>query len=262
MTRKPTIETLTIVACAFAFGTLAGAQAPAGNAPATIDDTRSTVSKWVATQELIFKERKAWQQERELLQSRIDLVQKEIADLERRLAETRRTLGESNGRRAEVESGKREATSASARLADRLGGYEGKVRRLYKVLPDATREKVAPLFRRIPDDPATTKVSLAERFQNVLGILNEVNRINGEVTLATELRPLSDGKPSEVRTIYAGLAQAWFISARGEAGVGHPTPDGWTWEPKNEISRDVNIAVQVLQNTVKPQFVPLPVAIK
>jgi hypothetical protein len=232
------------------------------DAPADIDGTRSTVGKWVATQELIFKERKSWQQEQEILSSRIELIRKEIADLEQRLAETRKVLGESAARRSEADATKRELVGAAETIGERLARYEQKTRSLYKVLPESTREKVEPLHRRIPDDPATTKVSLAERFQNVLGILNEVNRINGEITLATEVRPLSDGKPSEVKTIYVGLGQAYFISARDEAGIGRPTAEGWTWEPRNELARDVNIAIQMLQNTAKPSFVSLPVSIQ
>jgi hypothetical protein len=45
-----------------------------------------------------------------------------------------------------------------------------------------------PLFNRIPVDPANTRVSVAERFQNVLGILNEVNKVNSEMSINFEAR--------------------------------------------------------------------------
>ncbi len=164
--------------------------------------------------------------------------------------------------RAETTGGIREYGSSAELLADRVAAYESKVRTLYKSVPDPLREKSDPLYRRIPSDSSSTSVSLAERFQNVLGILNEMNRLNGEITVATEVRALSDGKPSEVKTIYVGLAQAYFISARNEAGVGYPGPDGWVWQARNDIARDVNIAIQILLNTTKPHFIPLPVTIK
>ncbi len=230
--------------------------------PADIDTARSTVEKWVATQELIYRERKTWQQEREILRSRIELVQKEIADQEQKLAETRKALGEAAAKRSESDGTRREFTSAQALMSAKASEYETRVRGLYKSVPEPLRDKIEPLYKRIPDDPATTRVALAERYQNVLGILNEMNRLNGEITLATEVRALSDGKPSEVKTIYVGLAQAYFISARNEAGIGLPGKDGWVWQPRNDIAHDVNIAIQVLQNQAKPLFVSLPVKIQ
>jgi hypothetical protein len=240
--------------------TCAAAAEPAGKPP--IDETRATVSKWVATQELIYKERKSWQQEKEILQSRIELVRKEIAEQEAKLGETRKALGDAASRRAETTGGLKEYGSAAELLARQVAEYEQKIKTLYKKVPDPLREKSDPLFRRIPADSSNTNVSLAERYQNVLGILNEMNRLNGEITVATEVRALSDGKPSEVKTIYVGLAQAYFISARNEAGVGYPGEDGWVWQPRNDIARDVNIAIQILLNTAKPHFIPLPVTIK
>jgi hypothetical protein len=249
----------TVTACVLALAAAAGRPTAAAG---EIDEAKSAVGKWIATQEIIFKERKAWQQERELLQSRVDLAEKEIAELERQIAESRKVLGEQNAHRAEVAAARTRAEGEGAFLAARLAAYEDAIRGLQKQLPEPVREKVDPLFRRIPEDPAATKVSSAERFQNVLGILNEVQKASGEITLANEVRPLSDGKPSEVKTVYVGLAQAYFISAGGEAGVGRPSPDGWVWEPQPGLARDVNLVIQVLQNKLKPQFVPLPVRIQ
>lgn len=227
-----------------------------------IDRAKSTVGKWVATQELIFKERKAWQQEKEILVSRTELLDKEIAAQQEKLNQSRQALGEAQANRAEVESGKSELAGTQQMLSGRITALEAKVRTLFKVLPEATREKVDPLYRRMPEDGASTKVSLAERYQNVLGILNEINRIGNEITLATEIRPLSDGKPSEVKTVYIGLAQAYFVSARGEAGVGFPGTDGWQWTPNNELAPQIAQVIQVLENKTKPQFVPLPATIR
>ncbi len=227
-----------------------------------IDQTKSILGKWVATEELIFKERKAWQQEQEILTSRIELLDKEIAAQQEKLNESRQALGEAQTRRAEVDSGRSQLTGTQATLAERVTGLEGKVRALYRVLPAATREKVDPLYRRIPEDAASTRVSLAERYQNVLGVLNEINRIGSEITLATEIRPLSDGKPSEVKTVYVGLAQAYFVSASGEAGVGYPGPEGWQWTPDNDLAPKIAQVIQILENKTKPQFVSLPATIR
>jgi hypothetical protein len=253
-----------VLASCVALGASAIESQPSSQAPspATIDEAKSIVAKWVATQDLIFKERKAWQQEKDLLESRIELIEKETSDLEEKVAESRKVRAEQNAKRGEASGNERRASGLSSDLTERVAGFEQTIRRIHRLLPDPAKEKVDALYRRIPADSEHTNVSVAERFQNVLGILNEVNKLNTEVTLATEVRPLSDGKPSEVKTVYLGLAQAYFISARGEAGIGRPGADGWVWEPANELSKDINVVIQVLQNQTKPTFVPLPVTIQ
>jgi hypothetical protein len=104
-------------------------------------------------------------------------------------------------------------------------------------------------------------VSIAERFQNVLGILNDLNKANNETTVNFEVRNLSDGKPSEVRVLYIGLAQAYYLSAQDEAGIGRPGPDGWVWEPANAIADRIRLALDVIASKQKPAFVALPVKI-
>ncbi len=91
--------------------------------------------------------------------------------------------------------------------------------------------------------------------------MNEVNKANGEITLATEVRTLSDGKPSEVKTVYLGLGQAYYLSAKGEAGVGRPSSEGWVWTPDNELASKILQVVEMLEGKAQPKFVPLPVKI-
>jgi hypothetical protein len=114
----------------------------------------------------------------------------------------------------------------------------------------------------MPADSANTKVSLAERYQNVLGILNELTKLNNEVTLVSEIRTLSSGKPAEVKTLYVGLAQAYYVSGSGEAGLGRPGPTGWQWENAPRLAADILQAIEVLQGKAPPQFVSLPVKMK
>lgn len=240
----------------------ATAPAPGSPSASSLDGARGTLDKWVETQQIIAREKKDWQQGRELLTSRIQLVKDEIAQLRQKLDETHKSEQEFLKSRSES-FGERDAVkSISTELGTEAGALEAKVRTLYKAMPVSMREKVQPLYDRMPPDPATAKVTVAERYQNVLGILNEMNRLNGEITVASEIRSLSDGKPSEVKTLYLGLGQAWYLSARGEAGVGRPGPDGWTWQPAPEVADDLTHAFEILQNKSSPKFIPLPVTIQ
>jgi hypothetical protein len=231
-----------------------------GAAPSSVENPRETVRKWMETQRLVYQERKDWQQQKELITARIELLRKEISDLETKIAETRKTAADSERKRAEVAAQKAGLADEASALSDRVGDFETAVRRIQPQLPQPLQEKIAPLFHRMPQDPSESKVSVAERFQNVLGILSEVTRANGEITLATEVRTLN-GKPSEVKTVYLGLGQAYYLSARGEAGIGRPSADGWTWTPANDLAPRLLEVVEMLQGKAQPRFIPLPVKI-
>jgi Protein of unknown function (DUF3450) len=189
-------------------------------------------------------------------------VKQEAAALKEKitLAETTATEADRKRDALRVESDQLKAVGTT--LIGSVSGMEAEVRGLWKTLPDPIRTKLQPLYQRIPEDSAKTKVSIAERFQNVLGILNEVNKANNEITVSYEVHNLADGKPSEVKAIYVGLAQAYYVSAKGEAGIGRPGPEGWTWEPSKAVAPDVLMALEIIQGKQSPAFVPLPVKLK
>jgi len=216
------------------------------------------MSKWIETQQIISKERKEWQQGKEILVGRLELVKKEIATLEEKTKEAQSSVAEADKKRNDLLAENDQLKAAGTQLTEAVTGMEVEVRRLFRLLPAPIQTKLQPLYQRIPEDPAKTRVSAAERFQNVLGILNELNKANSEIAVSYEVHSLSDGKPSEVKVIYVGLAQAYYVSTRGEAGIGRPTADGWKWEPSKAIARDVFTALEILQGKGTPVFVPLP----
>jgi hypothetical protein len=254
---------LTVVMCACLAGAMrAGSGDGEVNTAPTLEDTRVLMGKWIETQQIISKERTDWQQGKEILTSRLELVKKEIGTLDEKIAAAKTAVDATETQKNELLLEKGKLDDQTAQLAAAVTEMEAQVRTLAKSLPDPVRTKLQPLYQRIPEDPATTKITVAERFQNVLGILNEVNKANNEIAVEYEVRELEAGKTSEVRVIYAGLGQAWYVSAGGDAGIGRPTADGWKWEPSKVIAGDVSLALEILQGKHSPAFVPLPVKIQ
>jgi FtsZ-binding cell division protein ZapB len=239
------------------------APAQIGGEGEVLDSTRSTVAKWVETQQIISKEKKDWQLGKEVLLQRISLIENEIGSLEEKISETRKGIAEADEKRSELATRNRQLKSAAGSLQDRIAPLEAKTRQLVETLPEPLRERVAPLSQRIPADPATTEASLSERFQNVIGILNEVNKFNRDITVTNELRQLPIGVTAEVTVVYVGLAQAYYVTSGGdEAGVGRPAPGGWEWSAADHLAPEINQAVEILANAQPPAFVPLPVEIR
>jgi len=128
-----------------------------------------------------------------------------------------------------------------------------RTKRLLERLPDPVRERVKPLSQRFPEDPADTKLSLGERFQNVIGVLNEVNKFNGEVSVTSEVRALANGSSAEVTALYLGIGQAYYVNASGDAaGIGTASADGWVWTPADEAGlRRGDVIVELNHTAIK-----------
>ncbi len=231
-------------------------------APATLEETRLVMGKWIDTQRIISKERNDWQQGKEILLGRLELVRKETAELEEKIQQARSSVAETRAKRDELLAEDERLVAQIAELAGTVTEMEAEVRRLFRLLPEPIQTKLQPLYQRMPENPETTKATAAERFQNVLVILNDINKANNEITVTYEVRNLSDGRPSEVRTMYVGLAQAYYVSPGGEAGLGRPSADGWVWEPSKAVAGDVLKALDIIQGKQTPAFVPLPVTIQ
>lgn len=244
---------------------LRGAQDESSSAPvtATVEDARATQGRWFDTRRLISKEKQDWVLGKEMITQRIDLVKQEIATLRERIAETEQTIADGDRKHTElVEENERLAKAADV-LARALGELEARTRRLVARFPEPLREHVQPISQAIPEDPAGSRQSLSQRLQNVVGVLNEADKYNRNVTVSSEVRTLEDGSQAEVTALYVGLGQAYYVTARADAaGIGTASAEGWTWRPANEIAADVAHAIAVLQNEQEAAFVQLPVRVE
>lgn len=233
--------------------------APSGEAP---ESARTLLAKWMETERILARERETWQHSRDMLKARIDLVNGEIRAQEEKTRALRTADADLGGKRAALSADDRSTRAVLGALSESIGSLESAVRGLSVRFPEPLLARIRPLVDRMPADPAHTRVSLAERFQNVVGILNEANKFDNDISMNAEIRTLSNGAPSEVRVVYVGLGQAYFVSANGEAGIGRPGPDGWHWDVDRGIAPGVAQVVEILQAKSKPKLVPLPVDIR
>src|SRR5262245_21012 len=239
---------------------------PAADSPESAtegpESARALLAKWMETERVIAQERAQWQHSRDMLRSRIELTRGEVQAQEEKMKQLRAADAELGAKRGSLSAEDQEARQALEALSDAIGGLETEIRGLSARCPEPLVAKIRPLLDRMPTDAAHTRVSLAERFQNVVGILNEANKFDNDISMNAEVRTLSDGKPAEVRVVYVGLGQAYFVSAKGEAGVGRPGPDGWQWEADPAIAPAVAQVVEILLAKSKPKLVPLPVSLQ
>jgi hypothetical protein len=88
-----------------------------------------------------------------------------------------------------------------------------------------------------------------------------MNKLSNDIAVLPEIR-LIEGKPTEVQTIYLGLAQAYYLSTNGAAaGIGKPGEKGWEWTPRNELTKSLKDVIAVMNSKTKPHFVSLPATV-
>jgi FtsZ-binding cell division protein ZapB len=230
---------------------------------AGVGQTRTAMEEWVKTRRIISQERRDWALGREMLNERVQLVQREIDSLRTKISEAQESVTEADKKRADLLEENEKFKQASATLNSAAVALETRTKELLKRLPDPIRERVKPLSQRFPEDPEDTKMSLGERFQNVVGILNEVNKFNREITVTSEVRTLPDGTSAEVVTLYVGIGQAYYASANGKvAGTGTASEEGWVWTPANEAAPAIAQAIAILKNEQAASFVRLPIRVE
>jgi hypothetical protein len=248
-------QLILLTLCTTVFG------ADAGGRP---NQARSAVSRWVDVERSISGEAVAWKEKRELLDDLIQVANTEIANLERQIAKADESTGVADARRAELVA-TREKTSANAqRIQEFLKPTEVRLLALKRRLPKPLQETLAGLFRRIPTDPTDTTLGIAERMQTVVGILSAIQKFDSLVTVSEGLRELKDGSTGEIRTLYIGLGAAYYLSGGDtDAGVGVPTPDGWTWSSQPELADAIREAIAIAENKSQvARFIPLPVKVR
>lgn len=254
-----------VVFALFALGSFDVVVAQQGTAVDAVATTRATLEQWVATRSLVSKEARDWQLKKEAVTSRMDVIKREIVALQKRTAEAESNLAAAEQKRRELLAESEVLAATAKTLAERVVQLEQRLLGLLPRLPQPLRDKVAPLTQRIPakDAAVPPTLSLGDRYAAVVGVLNEVHKWNREITVTSEVRQQPDGSSVEVAVLYAGLGQAWYVSANGKvAGSGSATADGWIWRAANETGPQVQRAIAVWKNEQPAAFVGLPVQVQ
>lgn len=236
----------------------------AGAAEPTVAGVREVVGQWVQARQLISATRTAWERDREVLNQMRALHEREWASLGERQDRLATNTTQVDADLAAVRGELEETERALARARELATGFEAQVRALLPRLPAPLVQQLEPLTRRLPqDEVAAGKASVAERWQTLVGILNEVDKFNATVSIVSEVQRNPAGDEVQVETVYLGLAQAWFVDKSGEyAGVGVPGPGGWEWTAKPEVGSLVRQALAMYRGAAAPEFVSLPVSLR
>jgi len=232
------------------------------NAQPNLESTRDVLDQWVQTKQITSKEKSDWRLEKSILADTQKLLSSELKRLEISLEDLKNSATAADEDRSKLTAQKEATAEASAVVEGSIQGLEIQMKRIVKTLPTPLVEKIKPLIRRLPKDSANTKLSLGERVQNIVGILSQADKFNATITQTSESRELDSGKIVEVRTLYWGLAMAYYVDASGAyAGIGHPGEDGWEWPQIEGVGPQIKQLLAVYEGSEGIQFVEVPARI-
>lgn len=229
---------------------------------ADLTETRQLLDKWVEARQLAAKARADWQTDRETLESSVRLLERELATVRDQMGKLGTNTTQVATERAQAEGQIRQAQATLDRVQVVTGGLENEVRTLLPRLPSPLQETLKPFLHRLPAEGAPTKMGAPERFQALVGILNELDKFNTTLTISNERRKTAAGDDVAVDTLYLGLGAAYFVNDTGDfAGRGSPGVNGWEWTIEPELASAVRECIRVYRNERPARFIPLPVSI-
>jgi FtsZ-binding cell division protein ZapB len=231
-------------------------------AQSSVSETRDVLDKWVETRQIISEERADWRTEQSILSDTVTLLSNEMERLDKALEDLEASATAADEDRSKLAAEKERLSEAASVVEANIAGLEDQMKRVITALPAPLVDTIKPLIRRLPDDSSNTDLSLGERVQNIVGILSQADKFNTTLTATSESRELESGKVVEVRTLYWGLAMAYYVDASGEyAGIGYPGPDGWEWPQIEGKGPEINRLLDVYEGSGEIQFVEVPARI-
>lgn len=242
-------------------GLLTGGNLTAAESPLT--EARDWIGQWVQTRQLISRTRSDGEASKEVLLQTRALHERELKSLDEALARSSTNSVHVTAEREKAERELAESSGALDGVRTVVDELEASVRLLLPLLPPPLLEQARPVVNRIPSGTNTTRAAVTERLQAVVTLLGEIDKFQQTVTVAPGRRPDGQGREVAVDTLYLGLGAAYYSDPTGEvAGVGVPGEDGWRWEAKPGIGRDVLAALAMYRNSRPAAFVALPLSLK
>ena len=228
----------------------------------TIRDTQDTLVSWVDTRKAIAATEAEWLAEKEIVADMITLLESEKAKLESGIEELEDSSDATDARRAELNATREKLLETTGELSDVVPELETEVSALIEKLPAPLVSELSQLITRLPEPDTETRLALSQRLLTVVGILNKVDKFNTAITVTTEIRSIGE-ENVEVKTLYFGLAGAYFASASGDyAGYGSAGENGWNWTEDAAIAKNVADLIKTYEGNREATFVQLPIQAK
>ncbi|MEM7430659.1 MAG: DUF3450 family protein [Pseudomonadota bacterium] len=247
---------LWLVAIAALAGTTAHAQEPWREADRLIEQWNS-LERQNATLEARWRERQS------LLQLQLELLERERQSLREFITTRRTSSDEVDQKRVQLAEDQVTYEANQESLEEALVGAEGALQSMLPRLPPPLQDMWRVEFNKTSDDDSATP---SQRLQSVVTMLSAAIEFDGRVTVHNAMMVDAEDNSVEVRQLYLGLAQGWYVSSDQRlVGYGRAGPDAWQWSDSlaapADIAEELNRAFEMIENPANAAPVSLPVSL-
>jgi|688.fasta_scaffold20999_8 hypothetical protein len=222
---------------------------------AAVVELRETISKVVDIQTTESEERLNWKARKDEFAALLDLQTRELKLLDEELNKAGQSAPShaeaTEGIKTEIVALKQARSLATEAVSRNLPRVASLAKRFPQPLLKEAEIEIATLAAWKPTDEPR------DALRSILALLAKAEQFNRRFTRTTEIR---DGL--EVKVLYLGLAQAYYMDLKDQAGIGQPGASGWEWKSKPEIRAELNAAFETLDKKRPPNMVTLPLEIR
>ena len=228
-----------------------------------LDETLTSLEKWVEMERRIADESSQWEVEKESLQDLLNLYREELSGLSETIREAEQDVSAAEAARAKLNAEGERLSVIEKRVEAAITASEKSLKALHKRLPEPLKKDILPVFSQLPENPDDTKLSIAQRIQFVVASLTQIQKFNTSVTMEEGFREFEAGHQVQIDAIYFGLGTAYYVDKATEnAGYAVMSPKGWQWQDDPSLAPLVRQLLEVYKSPGKAAFVELPVEIK
>lgn len=222
---------------------------------AAVIELRETISKIVDLQTTESEERLDWKARKDEFAALLDLQARELKLLDEELNKAGQSAPSHSEATEEIK------TEIAALKQARSLATEAVSRNLPRIISLAKRFP-QPLLKEAEIELATLSAwkpadEPRDALRSILTLLAKAEQFNRRFTRSNEIR---DGR--EVDVLYLGLAQAFYMDQKDQAGIGKPGDNGWEWKSNPEIRSELSKAFETLDKKRPPTMVTLPLEIR
>ena len=225
----------------------------------SIQSVEKAATEWVKIRLETVRLETEWASDQVLLKSTINALKERAQLMEEKRSELKAKTAEE---RAELDTllVKQKAAATEVGVVEkRLKDLSAQLLALRPTLPPRLSDALEMSFRSL----AETELSVGERMQFAMTVLNRCAQFNRSINLESEVLTLDgESNAKSLDVIYWGLSHAYALDpAAGKAWFGSPGAERWQWEPMPEPERVAEL-MAIHNDKADPSFVSVRAHVK
>jgi len=221
-----------------------------------VDKVGKVATEWVKTRAETVRLETEWSGQQSLMQSMVDALGQRAQIIEEKMEHTKAMTAQDREELGTLEKKNQLASAGLEASETRLKEMANSLLALRPFLPPRLSAALDLPYKSI-GDPA---LSVGDRMQHTMTVLNRCMQFNRIVTASDEVLKLAgEAAPKSLEVIYWGLSHGYALDrTAGKAWLGSPGPQGWQWEARPDVAKEVAKLIAIATDKADPDFIVVP----